>query len=146
MSQTPIDLAPVVHCTTCGFKHQGAITANLTWHLRQSPCEPCKELGRILWVCHDFEHIPRYMHEGMIRYLMHGILPGDFLLALLHDHLVETFGRADQENTAAIRDWAHVMYNIPLTARREYVDDWHESGGLCGMANKKKNRESTTDE
>jgi len=49
--------------------------------------------------------VPR-MADAVRRYVEKGIQPGHFLMALLSNDLMETIDRADDENAAAIRQWA----------------------------------------
>lgn len=55
--------------------------------------------------------IPEGCREGLIRYVIHGIHPGQFLTALLTNDLREAFARADHENTAAMAAWVGFLYN-----------------------------------
>lgn len=55
--------------------------------------------------------IPAHMWGGVERYLLHGIPPGGFLTAVLSNDLMGAFGKADDENTAAMRNWAMFIYN-----------------------------------
>ena len=57
------------------------------------------------------------MRSGLERYLTHGLLPGDFLSALLRNDLVDTFAHADRINSELIREWAKWIYwEFPSTA------------------------------
>jgi len=54
--------------------------------------------------------VPGHMWGGVQRYFLNGIPPGDFLSAVLSNDLMEAFGRADHENTAAMRKWCQFLY------------------------------------
>ena len=57
------------------------------------------------------------MRSGLELYLTRGLLPGDFLQALLSNSLTDTFARADETNGALIREWAKWIYwEFPSTA------------------------------
>lgn len=45
------------------------------------------------------------------RYLNNGIMPGGFLTAVLENNLVESLGRADEENSKNLKDIVRYMYN-----------------------------------
>lgn len=60
----------------------------------------------------DYTKVPvSYMADGMQRYVEKGIRPGDFVIALLSNDLVNAVGRADSQNQAALVDWIKFMYN-----------------------------------
>jgi hypothetical protein len=86
----------------------------------------------------DWTRVPvPYMTDGLKLYVERGILPGDFLIALLSNDLLEAFRRADDNNTAAMRDWAAFLHNqLPRGCQgsREDVQAWCKAGGLVGLA------------
>ena len=55
--------------------------------------------------------VPDYMHDSYIRYLLHGIEPGSFLLAVLINDLREAVARADRANQAALANHVRFLYN-----------------------------------
>lgn len=55
--------------------------------------------------------LPEGCHEGLIRYVVYGICPGNFLTAVLSNDLKEAFARADQDNKAAMAAWVGFLYN-----------------------------------
>lgn len=82
------------------------------------------------------ERVPRYMHDAVLRYIEHGIRPGHFLTALFSNDLMETFGRADESNTAAMREWVRYVYNcapVGCHGSPGRVAAWIERGGLRGL-------------
>lgn len=84
----------------------------------------------------ELERIPEHMHGGVIRYIEHGIRPGHFLTALFSNDLMEAFGRADDVNTAAMRNWVLYIYNhVPVGCHGspERVAEWIKRGGLAGL-------------
>jgi hypothetical protein len=67
------------------------------------------------------------MKEALDRYIEHGILPGDFLTAVLENNLSESFGRADEWNRQNLFQIVRYIYNeIPMDAwgSREKVRAW----------------------
>lgn len=77
--------------------------------------------------------IPPYMIDGVKRYVLHGIPPGDFLRALLCNDFMEAAGRADDYNFAALGQWARFLYNhVPGECRGspEHYTAWLGQGGL----------------
>lgn len=55
--------------------------------------------------------IPPHMWDGVLRYIDHGIKPGNFLTALFSNDLVEAVQFADEENRRALAEWARFLYN-----------------------------------
>jgi hypothetical protein len=83
----------------------------------------------------NLEQFPERMRQSMQAYVDHGQPPGDFLRAVLSNDLCEAFARADDENTAIMRDYVMWVYNdTPHSAHgsRQEVDAWVKSGGLRG--------------
>lgn len=75
------------------------------------------------------------MHGGVLRYIEHGIRPGHFLTALFSNDLMESFGRADEANTAAMREWVGYIYNcapVGCHGSPTRVAEWIARGGLAG--------------
>ena len=81
------------------------------------------------------ERLPHHMRDGVERYVLHGIPGGSFMTELFANRLVQAFGRADEVNTAAMREWASWLYNdapgdcwgSPMA-----VSEWIAAGGLMG--------------
>jgi len=70
--------------------------------------------------------VPR-MADAVRRYVEKGIQPGHFLMALLSNDLMDTIGRADDENAAAIKRWAiFVRCELPVGCHgsRSKMTDW----------------------
>ncbi len=82
------------------------------------------------------DKLPVYMHGGVERYVLHGILNGHFLTAVVSNRLVEAFSNADDINTAAMRAWVSWLYNeapIDCWGSPEKVQAWIDAGGLEGI-------------
>jgi len=56
-------------------------------------------------------HIPAYMGEGLIRWIEHGILPGEFLQAVLRNDLMGAVHRADGTNIENLPAYIGYLYN-----------------------------------
>ena len=70
---------------------------------------------------------------GLERYRDQGILPGNFLQAILSNDLKMSCSHADDENLANLSAYVGYMYNeMPSGSHgsREIVDSWHRRGGL----------------
>lgn len=55
--------------------------------------------------------IPEHMHGAIVRYIVHGINPGDFLTALINNDLKEACACADDINRHHIFDYVKWFYN-----------------------------------
>lgn len=83
------------------------------------------------------ETLPAHMRDSVERYVLYGVPGGSFLTELFANRLVQAFGRADDENIAAMRDWAAWLYNHAprgCWGSHKAVAEWCEAGGLLGMA------------
>lgn len=68
--------------------------------------------GQGLW------KLPSRMHGGIVRWVLFGILPGDFLRAIIRGDLFDAAGRADDENQRLLYEYAFVFYNyVPQQAK-----------------------------
>lgn len=84
----------------------------------------------------SYERIPSKMHRPAKRYVEEGVIPGDFLQAVLRDSLTESYGRSDKENKEAMEDYVMWLYNdIPGSCwgSQEAIGVWHSKGGLEGV-------------
>jgi len=72
------------------------------------------------------EEIPSHMKESIVRYLEHGILPGQFLTHVLSDNLTLAGLTADAENVKLWRAYATIVYYMPALSvgSREKVSEW----------------------
>lgn len=77
----------------------------------------------------EYALIPELTIESLRLYREHRCRPGDFLTAVLCNDLFEAFGRADDENAAAMRQICKYIYNeVPSRCwgSRERVAAWLE--------------------
>ena len=59
----------------------------------------------------DYAQIPEHTLYGIHQYIEHHIPPGHFLEAVFSNDLREAFGRADEENIAAMFHIVAYLYN-----------------------------------
>lgn len=93
-----------------------------------------------LGIFSDFEHtawdrIPGYMREPIARYMMHGVVPGKFLSAVLCNDFFGAVRHADDTNRDRLLDYARFFYNhCPAISygSPELMRLWVEKGGLNG--------------
>lgn len=72
-------------------------------------------------------YIPERMMGGIERYLEHGIEPGSFLTAVIHNNLAEAVGCADEENMANLPAYVAFFHNeAPSTSwgSEERMQQW----------------------
>lgn len=77
-------------------------------------------------VRYDLIPVP-YMADAMRNYLEHGIEGGSFLDALLCNDFMKMCGHADDNNRAALFEWASWLYNHAPSGSygsRENVREW----------------------
>jgi len=84
----------------------------------------------------DYSRLPEHMQGAARRYIENGISGGSFLTEVFSNRLVQAYGRADDQNTAAMRNWADFLYNEAprgCWGSPELVDEWCRVGGLVGL-------------
>ena len=84
----------------------------------------------------DYSRLPRHMQDTARRYVEKGITGGSFFQAVVSNDFKTAFAKADDENTAAMRDWAMWLYNdapIGCQGSAESVKSWVDAGGLTGI-------------
>jgi hypothetical protein len=66
------------------------------------------------------EPMPAITASQLTLYITEGRPPSDFIMAVLQDKLVESFNRADDENSKAMLTIAYFLYqHVPLVLRGE---------------------------
>jgi len=83
---------------------------------------------------HDM--IPEYMHEGLLRYVLLGVQPGDFLTAILTNDYNKAVAHADADNRKALANYSIWLFNYaPMNCHgsREKYNIWREMGGLANV-------------
>jgi hypothetical protein len=74
------------------------------------------------------------MHDGIYRYLEHGLQPGNFLIAVLCNDLYSACQNADITNLSFLGRYGVLLNALPLACwgSEEKVNAWIEKGGLNG--------------
>lgn len=81
--------------------------------------------------------IPKHCRNGMIRWIMYGTEPGNFLGAVLENDLRRAVERADDINRASLANYVTFLFNyapLPCWGSPEKVAEWKRLGGLKGQA------------
>tara|TARA_Y100000310_G_scaffold241983_1_gene246141 strand:- start:1817 stop:2092 length:276 start_codon:yes stop_codon:yes gene_type:complete len=86
----------------------------------------------------DYSKVPgsEAMRAGVERYIEKGVIPGDFLQAVIANNLLDAVRRADSQNIALLPEWARFFWNEAPPAcwlSRKSMIDWADAGGLQGL-------------
>lgn len=87
-----------------------------------------------------YNDLPRHMRDTARLYVEHGIPGGSFFTAVVSNDLCRAFACADEENTAAMRQWVMWLYNFApegCHGSPKNVSDWIAIGGLAGIEAKR---------
>jgi len=79
--------------------------------------------------------LPDYMRDGVIEYIEHGRVPGDFLMGVFENNFTEAVARADMINSSLLVVWAAFLHTYAPSGcwgSREKVRAWVERRGLQG--------------
>ena len=90
----------------------------------------------------NYEKIPEHIREAVQRYIEQGVLPGNFLQAVIRNDLIDSFARADDVNRSRLFDIVMFFYNeAPAGCWRseEKMLAWHQKGGTRGIYEMKSN-------
>jgi hypothetical protein len=71
--------------------------------------------------------VPRHLHGGLVRYVVHGLQPGHFLTAVLNNDLAESIKRADEDSAAGLVSLVRFLVNeFPYQAwgNTDRVENW----------------------
>ena len=85
----------------------------------------------------NYNNLPLHMQDGARLYVEHGVQPGSFLTAVICNDLLQSLGKADDINRAAIWDWCNFFYNdAPSTCwgSPAKMDAWIAQGGMNAVA------------
>lgn len=83
----------------------------------------------------DYSKLPDHIRPGTQRYIENGILPGDFLKAVICNKLKESFMFADETNLLRMQDIILFFYNeSPLACwgSERAMLAWAAKGGMIG--------------
>lgn len=84
----------------------------------------------------DYSRLPEQNRAGAKLWIENGILPGEFLVAVISNNLKETFMRADEENIRRMFDVVSFWYNEAPSqcwGSADKVARWQAVGGLKGI-------------
>lgn len=79
--------------------------------------------------------VPEHLHDGLMRYVMLGGVPGGFMTAVLSNDLMESFARADGLCRNAMFELVSFLHeDVPGSCHGspEKVWAWMKRGGLEG--------------
>lgn len=71
--------------------------------------------------------VPGNLHDGIERWITHGIQPGSFLTAVFENDLMEAFARADmfsQMNMFSIVSWIYSHAPMGCRGSRTAMQEW----------------------
>ena len=88
------------------------------------------------WERAAWDAVPSHNHGGLQRYIENGIVPGDFLTAVLENNLMRALGRADEINRYRLFEIASFLYNVAPSqcyGSPHAVKEWSTLGGLNGI-------------
>lgn len=83
----------------------------------------------------NYSGLPEHMRKGARRYVEEGVLPGDFMQAVICNKPIGSFRCTDDINAARILDIVRFWYNeapMGCWGSEERMIAWHEHGGLNG--------------
>ena len=83
----------------------------------------------------DLSALPEYIQPGLMRYLEHGIKPGEFLTRILENDFIGACGYADFNNRCYLYEYARILaLDFPPESfgSEEKVKKWIEHQGLKG--------------
>jgi hypothetical protein len=82
------------------------------------------------------KEVPEHLIDGLVRYLVVGVIPGHFLSAVLCNDLFDACARADEKSAAGLRHIVSFLYNdgvVGCYGSPEHMQAWHEHRGLMGL-------------
>lgn len=79
----------------------------------------------------EYGLLPAYMRPGMQLYVDRGVLPGDFLQAVLRNDFASAVLRADGTNLLILRQYAVFLHSLPPNSwgSQENVEAWADHQG-----------------
>lgn len=94
---------------------------------------------------HDYTNVPEHIRDGLENYLIHGIEPGGFLMAVLTNNLYGAVYRADATNVTRIYHIVCFLHTLPSICfgNKEIVYMWMNDAGGIRSNYSKRMREQT---
>jgi len=84
----------------------------------------------------EHHELPDHMIDGLVRYIVHGIEPGGFLMSVLWNDLAWAAAKADAVNRRNLFRYASfLLYGAPggCWGSQSKVLEWIEKGGLSSL-------------
>lgn len=84
-----------------------------------------------------YELLPEHLRAGTQRYVEHGVLPGDFLKAVIRNDLRGALFRADKTSRANLHEIVRFFhFEVPSDCHgdKEKMLAWNARGGLTGRS------------
>jgi hypothetical protein len=84
----------------------------------------------------NYERLPEHDREGARMWIENGVLPGDFLRAVISNNLKLAFMYADEINTERMKDIVSFWYNeapMDCWGSEEKVTKWFSHSGFAGI-------------
>lgn len=110
--------------------------AALAVRIAEDPVSAYNEATGGDWGAGLAKWVPEHMRAGMARYVVFGILPGQFQRAILSGDYFEACRRADDENRRCLFNYAMFLMNYApqgCFGSEHAVADWHKAGGMLGL-------------
>jgi hypothetical protein len=82
---------------------------------------------------HGLQRLPEYMREGVVRYVLHGIIPGTFLQSVIEGDLFMALRRADSRNAYILHEYGRFFFNHAPSqcfGSRGIIAEWSQMGGM----------------
>ncbi len=77
----------------------------------------------------NYEILPEHLRGGAQRYIEEGVMPGDFLIAVIRNNLRDAFACADATNAERMQDIVEFFYSEAPSeswGSPEHMRDWLE--------------------
>lgn len=77
-----------------------------------------------------------HLIAGLTRYISDGVRPGQFLVAVLKDNLMEAMGRADEEAAVNLKEICTFLYTHSpsgCSGSEKKVEAWIKKRGINGI-------------
>lgn len=85
-----------------------------------------------------YDLLPEHMRPGARLWIEQGVLPGDFMQAVLRNEFADAVTRADATNQMVLRSYAHFLYTAPPACwgSQAKMEAWATHHGLARLKEK----------
>ena len=97
------------------------------------PCATYEEYTSRIWA-DGLTQIPEHMRASMVRYILLGIRPGNFLTAVLQGDLFDAVAKADETNRIQFHNYVRFLHNYApgnCYGDTSLIIAWAAKGGFC---------------